>query len=195
MSEILTPRRSTRLLRKTKEDVVITKTKVSSCIRVICKAEKKFRNIFQVLFAILNFKFFDVKWVFVEIQKANVNLISNLIQSVRKTKQPLQNSTNTKLGDVIEETQVLSEKLSEIESLHREIAELKAQNSALTKQVEKLEVDKHNLESVNQNLIGTGLFIFTCLISIYFWNRSETKMKHFAFNSSFTMVSIWMNLS
>ena len=28
MSEILTPRRSTRLLRKTKEDVVITKTKV-----------------------------------------------------------------------------------------------------------------------------------------------------------------------
>ena len=95
-------------------------------------------------------------------------MISNLIQSVRKTKQPLQNSTNTKLGDVIEETQALSEKLSEIESLHREIAELKAQNSALTKQVEKLEVDKHNLESVNQNLIGTGLFIFTCLISIYF---------------------------
>ena len=93
----------------------------------------------------------------------------NLIQSVRKTKQPLQNSTNTPLGDVIEEPQVLSDKLSEIESLHREITELKLQNSKLIKQVEKLEVDKDNLESVNQNLIGTGLFIFTCFISIYFW--------------------------
>ena len=99
---------------------------------------------------------------------------------------------------MIEEPQVLSDKLSEIESLHREITELKLQNSKLIKQVEKLEVDKDNLESVNQNLIGTGLFIFTCFISIYFWNYyrvGQMRMKLFAFNSNFIKDSIWMSLS